>query len=1058
MHLIRKKSKFALLFIIISFALIVAVAHGEMMDFRERWAILIGVGKYKDQNIPPLKSPENDVQTMKKILTEWGEFKEENVFSLTNETATYDAIIGKLSDLMNKVQQDDLIIFYFSGRGTRIKNTLFFDPEPDDLDECLLPYDADTKSKGNFLRDDDIGRYLYALNAKRTVIIIDSSYSGGDGKGISSDDAKGISTSSLNGITQDDYLPINTVIIESCRPDETVADGVFTPLLREACEGNADIDNDGNITIEEAFNYVRDKMRSENRGTPQLKEREYAEGLVLVKLLEIISEPSDAEIILDGKSQNKQTPSRITLSTGHHEIEIRKKGYKIEKKPVDFSKPKQISYDFKLIPITIKGTIEDIGKLAKSDYNVSIPNTNYRASSDENGKFAFTYSKNEPLEDLNTIIINDEPYKLSQNFKVEYNDIDIGEISLRKNLWVWWLTSAVVAISILTFTGFHFLPTQIEYRRNKRYPIWKKQIYEALSQSGQTRLNFISWWHRKYTYQRYIDEHSTDYDFGDSNDRMYIKLQNAENISTFNSNLNIAKKNLDYNTPTPSFIKCIEEITHILCKTLIFKCRQEKFEQFGIALAYPVDAPPLLRGIPSSFPFIYLHKRLPSDDEFKSLPSIMEALSASHRFAIIIVLDNVTKVQEKVEEFTSSRSYDFIVLGEKNIRDILMAKEPQTVFIKAILEQVDLTVVSPYITKGAVPEYIFFGREQEIKTIMQTLPKRSIGLVGGRMIGKTSILKKIQGKLHTLDNYDNLYMDCHSVFDYSVFRSMVAVDWKFELGDDVPSSFYKVISQRYEEKKKIIIILMDEIDAILKYDTQNDEKLFKVFRTLSQGNKCIFIFSGERILHRQSHDANSPLFNFCDTITLKYLEEKAAQALITEPMKSIGVRLIGEEKLVDEILRWSSCHPRMVQYVCSRLIEVISKEGIREINLEHLNAVRNTREFRDEFIETFWGKSTSFERLITLVVLDKKSFSLHDVQSGLTAVEIEIPLAQTENALENLQLSSILKRENGNYSFMAEVFPIIMKENEGGNVTRLIETLKAKFFNGNRVSLRNSVS
>ena len=1027
--------------------LIAAIAHGEMMDFRERWAILVGVGKYNDRNIPMLESPVNDVQIMKKILTEWGEFREDNVFSLTNETAIYDAIIGKLSDLTNKVQKDDLMIFYFSGRGTRIKNTLFFDYEPDDLDECLLPYDADTESRENFLRDDDIGRYLYALNAQRTIIIIDSSYSGvkRNEKGISSSDAEGISPLDLDGITQNDYFPVKTIIIEACRSDEAVDDNVFTPLLRGAFEGNADSDQNGKITIDEAFHFVRDKMGPENRGTPQLGGQEYVGGLILVKfLLKIKSEPRNAEIVLDENLlENKRTPIDIVLSTGPHKVEIRKKGYKIEKKTFEISKNPRTPLNLILTPIAITGRLihENTDETGKN-YNVSIPNTNYHATSDEYGKFEFTYSKDMPLEDLNVIIINGEPYKLSENLNVGNDDIDIGEISLRRNLWILPVLIIVVTL-IFIFTGFYYLrPTQIEHRRNKRYPTWKKQIYEELAQFGRTNLNSIPWWHRTYAQRKYINEHSTDYEFSDSGDGIYIKLRNAENIPIFNSNLNTAKKYLEHNTPTQEFIKSIEEITHVLCDTLTFNFQQEEPIRFGIASAYLVDAQTLRTNIPSSFPFIYLHKRLPSDNELESLSGIMNTLRISHRFALIIALDNVTGVQKKVEElFISSRRYNFIVLDEKEIQDILMAKEPQVAFSKTILEQVDLTAVSPYITEGSVPGHIFFGREREITKIMQTLPNKSISLIGGRRIGKTSILQKIDRELRRLDDYDNLYMDCQPVFDYSDFRGMVAIEWEFELDDDLPHSFYEFISQQYEENKKIIIILIDEIDALLKYDTQeNDEQLFKTFRALSQANKCKFIFSGERILHRQSHDENSPLYNFCDTITLNYLEEKAARALIIRPMKDMGIRLLEEKKLVDEILRWSSCHPRMVQYMCSRLIEVINKEGIREINLEHLNVVRNTGEFRDEFIETIWGRSTPFERIITLVVLDKKNFSLDDVKSGLTAVEIEIPSEQTENALENLQLSSILKRENGSYSFMAEVFPTIMEENE--NITRLIETLK----------------
>ena len=80
------------------------------------------------------------------------------------------------------------------------------------------------------------------------------------------------------------------------------------------------------------------------------------------------------------------------------------------------------------------------------------------------------------------------------------------------------------------------------------------------------------------------------------------------------------------------------------------------------------------------------------------------------------------------------------MLNGNDLRQIIIARDPDKRLVEIILQQVDLTVVSPYMTSGPVPENMFFGRDHELKTITRKINDTSFALIGGRKIGKTSTL------------------------------------------------------------------------------------------------------------------------------------------------------------------------------------------------------------------------------------------------------------------------------------------------------------------------------
>lgn len=157
----------------------------------EQHALLIGVSDYKDQRIPDLEGPVNDVQALTKVLVSQWNFKASNIRSLLNEQATEQNILQALDELLQSTQPDDNVLVYFSGHGTSAR-----DPQLGALlnlpngSGALVASDfnpelAARSTGGQSIKDGMlVGRHelrprFEALNKQRAVLIIfDTCFSG----------------------------------------------------------------------------------------------------------------------------------------------------------------------------------------------------------------------------------------------------------------------------------------------------------------------------------------------------------------------------------------------------------------------------------------------------------------------------------------------------------------------------------------------------------------------------------------------------------------------------------------------------------------------------------------------------------------------------------------------------------------------------------------------------------------------------------------------------------------------------------------------------------------
>lgn len=621
----------------------------------------------------------------------------------------------------------------------------------------------------------------------------------------------------------------------------------------------------------------------------------------------------------------------------------------------------------------------------------------------------------------------------------------------------WRLVTAGVlsaaALAIVFFTARWqlqtFRQTQDQlFERN--WPLWREEIEHILRDQNAVRaeaLVHVPSSFRLRAMQQYMQEQRDD------DLVLYLnppKLEPANSIlvGNFLRNWRAAQRGTKN---AVVFKPIVSRITDQLCQLLGFTLLETRsYKDFH---AYMVKAPALRLKMPPMFPLIFLQKHSLTEQDIHDLHDLMNILNVSSYLAILVLPDSRAGQEPAgtkgiFKKLARGTAYDFIAIDFDDLYRIFIAKNPEKRFIRILLSQVDLTVVSPYVVSGPVPENMFFGRDHELKTITRMIRDNNFAIVGGRKIGKTSVLNKLHRSFTSMPDYHSLYLDCQALQDYQDLYNAIEALWQVTLPDRAPEALMRLLTRiQREQEGQQIVILLDEVDALLQYDMLNQERLFKVFRALAQEQYCRFVLCGGKVLHESLHNPNSALFNFCNVIRLGYLSPRDAGRIVMEPLQEMGIGVEDASKLVQGVINLSSCHPNLVQYICQELIIRINARGNRFITLADLEAIGNSRQFNEYLIEVMWGNTTALERLITLLIMvDTPHATLTEIEAALHARGVQIPLSVVERALDTLVLYSILHKEGQEYCFTAPAFPAIVAATQDVDslVERTIQYLSAE--------------
>lgn len=373
---------------------------------------------------------------------------------------------------------------------------------------------------------------------------------------------------------------------------------------------------------------------------------------------------------------------------------------------------------------------------------------------------------------------------------------------------------------------------------------------------------------------------------------------------------------------------------------------------------------------------------------------------------------------------------DVVVLSHEDLLDSVAARDSERVWQRSLLSQVSLTTIAPYVITGPTPTHLFFGREHELREIATHVRSTSYAVIGGRRIGKTSIMRCLHETRLPSWGFRTMYYDCSTIPSYDGFLSACVRDWKPTPPLKAPTTFGELL--QFSSDDKPLVLLLDEVDKLVPIDRENGWKIFNTLRALVNSRQAHVVLSGERTLREALKDSTSPLFNFANEVLLGPLDYAAVEELITKPMRQLEIELVDEKGIVRHIFDFTSGHPNIVQRLCLRLIERLNKQQARRLTLESIRTVTQDLHFQEiDFLQTYWEAAPPLEKIITLVILEKtEPCRLKEVRLLLTEhAHIQPSAAETKDALDRLvDLRSLLRRSSAGYEFAVEAFPRVLKK------------------------------
>jgi uncharacterized caspase-like protein len=224
-----------------------------------KYALVIGNTEYIDPGLSQLTAPGKDAEDFARVLKDPDICTFDVVNVLLNQPSH---VVGEAIDaFFYQKKPNDLLIFYFSGHGVRDEfGTLYL----------AVKNTNRTRLRATAIRSDYIREAMDQSRSKRQVLILDCCNSGAFEQGTKA--ATGVSIGTASTFDAG-YGRIILTASDSTQfaweGDKVIGktdNSLFTHYLVEGLKGEADLDSDGYITVDELYDYAYEQVK---RATPK---------------------------------------------------------------------------------------------------------------------------------------------------------------------------------------------------------------------------------------------------------------------------------------------------------------------------------------------------------------------------------------------------------------------------------------------------------------------------------------------------------------------------------------------------------------------------------------------------------------------------------------------------------------------------------------------------------------------------------------------------------------------------------------------------------------------
>jgi len=346
----------------------------------------------------------------------------------------------------------------------------------------------------------------------------------------------------------------------------------------------------------------------------------------------------------------------------------------------------------------------------------------------------------------------------------------------------------------------------------------------------------------------------------------------------------------------------------------------------------------------------------------------------------------------------------------------------------------------PFHYLGPCSSDMFVGREKLIRGIFID-SQVGYAIAGGRRIGKTSLLFKLQSevkegkKTHSSKAYHPLYMDCSNFATFHDLMKDISLRLfpKYYLGhsaDGYEFSFNKILNRVKGLWNKTLILMLDEMDSLVEKAEEKSEDSDVFFNSLrAEANKgsVKLVITGFREVSKMIQNSAHPFYNLCEKKRLGVLENHEVSELISRPFSRMGITLEPKKEIISKICEVTGGHPSLVQFIAKQLFQ--SRQS-NTITLEDFNRVIKSEDSIEFILDNFVLNANELESLLCLLVLDKEEFTNNTVLEIMQrkGIVLENPAKKVYTALRNLTFNNILLHDHGRYRFLYPLMRNIIKE------------------------------
>lgn len=229
----------------------------------KRWALVIGVDKYQDPQISPLKGSDNDARLIADALVRYAGFPQDQVILLSTgqpleRQPTRVNILRRLSNLSTAVPKDGLLLISFAGHGMEREGQAF-----------LLPADAQISDQISFLEETAISINRVKERIKQTgvgqvLVLLDACRNDPGGRADAPNNLTNVYTNAFsfdvrNREVQAFATVYATGIGQRAYEYTEKKQGYFSWAIVEGLKGSAANDK-GEITLSQLVKYVQDNV------------------------------------------------------------------------------------------------------------------------------------------------------------------------------------------------------------------------------------------------------------------------------------------------------------------------------------------------------------------------------------------------------------------------------------------------------------------------------------------------------------------------------------------------------------------------------------------------------------------------------------------------------------------------------------------------------------------------------------------------------------------------------------------------------------------------------